>query len=53
MRSMTYFVGILAGYMYTRLKEADYKLSLVIKSLTIIFHPQLNAKLVSVQKLNR
>ncbi|XP_050058911.1 nose resistant to fluoxetine protein 6-like isoform X2 [Aphis gossypii] len=28
MRSMTYFVGILAGYVYMRLKEADYKLSL-------------------------
>ncbi|CAI6362439.1 unnamed protein product [Macrosiphum euphorbiae] len=28
MRSMTYFVGILAGYIYTRLKDADYKLSL-------------------------
>ncbi|XP_025190639.1 nose resistant to fluoxetine protein 6-like isoform X2 [Melanaphis sacchari] len=28
MRSMTYFIGILAGYLYMRLKEADYKLSL-------------------------
>jgi len=48
---MTYFIGILAGYMYTRLKEADYKLSLVIKSLTIIFHPQLYVKLVLVKNL--
>lgn len=29
MRSMTYFVGILAGYLYMRLKEADFKFSLV------------------------
>ncbi|XP_060849044.1 nose resistant to fluoxetine protein 6-like [Rhopalosiphum padi] len=28
MRAMTYFVGLLAGYLYMRLKEADYKLSL-------------------------
>uniref|UniRef100_A0A2S2R6Q5 Nose resistant to fluoxetine protein 6 n=1 Tax=Sipha flava TaxID=143950 RepID=A0A2S2R6Q5_9HEMI len=28
MRAMTYFVGILAGYIYMQLKEADYKLSL-------------------------
>lgn len=35
MRAMTYFVGILAGYIYMQLKEADYKLSLVIMRLII------------------
>lgn len=30
MRSMTYFIGMLAGYVYMRLKEAEYQLSLVI-----------------------
>lgn len=30
MRSMTYFIGMFAGYLYMRLKEADYQLSLVI-----------------------
>lgn len=29
MRAMTYLIGILAGYVYMKLKEADYKLSLV------------------------
>lgn len=31
MRAMTYLIGILAGYVYMKLKEADYKLSLVYR----------------------
>lgn len=35
MRSLTYFIGILAGYLYMRMKEADYTFSL--KSRIICF----------------
>lgn len=30
MRSMPYFVGMMAGYLYMTLKDAGYQLSLVI-----------------------
>lgn len=45
MRSMTYFVGILTGYLYMKLKEADYKLSLV-KNLNNYYVPKININII-------